>query len=1195
MRKLLLIYIPLIAFTIFLNPFVFAQKLQTSKYIPQKFTDDFCLISINCQTIGEAGHLAEWIGNQGGRIAVVGTSHYLIGWITPLQETVLLQKSEIRKIERNQHVISTETADEMAVISYFNSVVNGDLQKNNALHLNDVQRPDSLGCLKSRFGSIDPSNRNKGSLDINPMSICEEDKNSEYMIGTVSCGVFFAESDGSIDANTYTWTNAAITSMKAQIIDAFSIWSYTASQYGKSVSFTPVWYTSASIVNIPYEPITHPSTDDYLYINHIMNNLGYNLGDMFLNCSAFNADLKKTNGTDWAFSAFVVYNPFPAADLMTDSRGSYAYFGGPYMHVLYRYNGWAAANFYRTFGHETTHIFHAFDEYSAASVVNCTFSFNGVGNSNYHGSTCNGVANCIMIDNSFTGVTSTRKWNLCTQTISHIGWQNLTPAPQSLLPASHSNVAPGMVSFSWDRNTLNASVNSTLRILDSTNTVVYCSNEGSSNSASVNLVDGNYTWQVLNAIYPVTGGYAEVSSSTHHLHVACLKTSLSVDAKDTLVSKGKNAFFSVQASGTGTLIYQWQVKVVGGSWANISNAGNSPVYIGFNTDTLHLQGVVQANNGYSYRCLVTTACDQVGHTGKAAILSICPDPVVASFTGGSSACEGSTVYISAIATSANSYAWVVPPSYTIDSGQGTATIKLKIGNTSGKICVIPSSSCVVGDTSCFNFNVFSRPNATVTASGSLNFCKGDSIILTASNASNYLWNNGATTSAIAVKDSGNYFVVIRDANFCKDTSSAQAVRLFATVASISVNGTTNLCQGSSAVLNASKASSYLWSNSATTRSITVSTAGNYSVQIVDSNACHKTSSATTVKVFQLIAKSNPINGLTAACPNGGADYFLTPVANATAYTWTVPVGSTINSGQGNYKIHLTFGNTSGTVCVVASNGCMSMPPSCKSVVIGSPAAPGTIGGPSNFCVGGKTNVAYSIASVAGASSYIWNLPSGDILKSGNGTKSVLADFNNSSSTICVKSSNSCGLSAPSCLAISTIPPVNNKSIVGSANVCYAGTSSVNYALSSLVGNSSYLWTAPAGASVVSGQGSGLANISYSNSFTSGLLCVRSFNLCNLPAIDNCKIISDAPLIFNNILGSTTVPPGTSNVVYSIAIAGGATSYVWTVPNGVSIVSGQGGNSITLHFSGSFSGGSICVVAQNTCGNSAAKCLQVVAK
>ena len=217
MRKILPTFRCLFVFILFFHFTLYAQKQQLTKFVPQKFTDDFCLIYSDCKTIAEAGHLAEWIGSQGGRIAVVGTPHFMIGWITPLQESILLQKGEIRKIERNQHLISTETADEMAVISYFNSVVNGDLQKNNALHLNDVQKPDSLGCLKSRYGSIDPSNRNKGALDINPMSICEEDKNSEYMIGTVSCGVFFAESDGSVDANTYTWTSAAIQACKHKL------------------------------------------------------------------------------------------------------------------------------------------------------------------------------------------------------------------------------------------------------------------------------------------------------------------------------------------------------------------------------------------------------------------------------------------------------------------------------------------------------------------------------------------------------------------------------------------------------------------------------------------------------------------------------------------------------------------------------------------------------------------------------------------------------------------------------------------------------------------------------------------------------------------------------------------------------------------------------------------------------------------
>jgi hypothetical protein len=63
------------------------------------------------------------------------------------------------------------------------------------------------------------------------------------------------------------------------------------------------------------------------------------------------------------------------------------------------------------------------------------------------------------------------------------------------------------------------------------------------------------------------------------------------------------------------------------------------------------------------------------------------------------------------------------------------------------------------------------PTATITASGPTAFCASDSVILTAPvGMSSYLWSNGATTQAIVVHTSGNYSVIITNANGCAATS-----------------------------------------------------------------------------------------------------------------------------------------------------------------------------------------------------------------------------------------------------------------------------------------------------------------------------------------------------------------------------------------------------------------------------------------
>ncbi len=65
---------------------------------------------------------------------------------------------------------------------------------------------------------------------------------------------------------------------------------------------------------------------------------------------------------------------------------------------------------------------------------------------------------------------------------------------------------------------------------------------------------------------------------------------------------------------------------------------------------------------------------------------------------------------------------------------------------------------------------------------------------------------------------------------------------------VTPNGSTSLCQGGNVTLTAFGGASYLWSNGSTQQSITVSTAGNYTVAVNDGAGCTSTSSPTNVTV-----------------------------------------------------------------------------------------------------------------------------------------------------------------------------------------------------------------------------------------------------------------------------------------------------------------------------------------------------------
>jgi len=69
----------------------------------------------------------------------------------------------------------------------------------------------------------------------------------------------------------------------------------------------------------------------------------------------------------------------------------------------------------------------------------------------------------------------------------------------------------------------------------------------------------------------------------------------------------------------------------------------------------------------------------------------------------------------------------------------------------------------------------------------------------------------------------------------------------------------------------------------------------------------------------------------------------------------------------------------------------------------------------------------------------------------------------------------------------------------------------------------------------------------------------------------------------NITGTQVLCAGTNNVAYSVPVITNATGYIWTVPNGGTIISGSNTRSIVVNYSTSASSGTITVKGTNSCG------------
>ena len=487
------------------------------------------------------------------------------------------------------------------------------------------------------------------------------------------------------------------------------------------------------------------------------------------------------------------------------------------------------------------------------------------------------------------------------------------------------------------------------------------------------------------------------------------------------------------------------------------------------------------------------------------------------------------------------------------------------------------------------------PNQPGTIAGPVTPCYGYSVTYSAapvSGATSYTWTLPGGWSGSSTSNSITVTVGSTSGNVCvtaNNTCGSSVQRCLAVTIAVAptqpgtISGNANPCQGSTqtySIAAVSGATSYTWSipsgwtgvSTTTSISVTVgSTGGNLSVTA--NNSCGA-GTARTISLTVSALPTNPgsVTGGASVCQGSSQNYSVLPVANATSYTWTLPSGwsgsSTTNS------IVTTIGTSGGNICVVANNACgSSAQNSCQNVSVSNvPTQPGTMTGTASPCQGIAQT--YSVATVAGASSYTWAMPSGWTGSSTTNTITVTPTA--TSGTVCVTAVNSCGSSTARCMSVLPVTvPAQPGAISGTFTVCQ-GTSQT-YSVTSVAGATSYTWTFPSGWTGTSTTNS----IAVTPSASSGIISVVANNACGSgPARTANVAVNTLPAQPGSISGNNSVCQGNS-LVLNVSTVIGATSYTWTVPSGWSCSSTT--NSISCMAVSP--GGTFSVVANNACGSS----------
>jgi hypothetical protein len=234
---------------------------------------------------------------------------------------------------------------------------------------------------------------------------------------------------------------------------------------------------------------------------------------------------------------------------------------------------------------------------------------------------------------------------------------------------------------------------------------------------------------------------------------------------------------------------------------------------------------ITVSNSGDYYVTNTTSCGSA--VSNHIIITVNPLPVC-TITGNASICRGQSTQLCVPARAA-SYLW--------STGATTRCITVSTAGTYS-VTVTSAGGCV--STCSRVVTVSPKPVCTIT--GNALICSGQSTQLCVpAGAASYLWSTGATTRCITVSTAGTYSVTVTNASGCVSTCS-QVVKVSAKPVCI-ITGNTSICSGQSTKLCAPlECASYLWSTGATTRCITVSKAGTYSVTVTNSNGASSTCS-----------------------------------------------------------------------------------------------------------------------------------------------------------------------------------------------------------------------------------------------------------------------------------------------------------------------------------------------------------------
>ncbi|MBL7928762.1 MAG: gliding motility-associated C-terminal domain-containing protein [Bacteroidia bacterium] len=326
------------------------------------------------------------------------------------------------------------------------------------------------------------------------------------------------------------------------------------------------------------------------------------------------------------------------------------------------------------------------------------------------------------------------------------------------------------------------------------------------------------------------------------------------------------------------------------------------------------------------------------------------------------------------------------PGYSYNWSNGATTQNIS-GLTAGvySVTITDVNGCTVQQSATIT-QPASALNASASASSQVSCYGGNdgSVILNVSGGTpsyTYNWSNGSTVQSPSGLSTGNYAVIVTDANGCTATASVNVSQPSAAL-SASAGTTQNVnCYGESTgsiTLNVSggtPAYSYNWSNGATSQNISSLPSGTYTVVVTDVNSCTASVSVLITQPSSPLVSSSTVSQQVSCYAGANGAITVTVNGGTSPYNYLWSNGATVQNING-----LAAGTY--TVTITDSKGCTSV----QTKTVTQPAAALSVSASASSqvsCHAGN-NGSISLTVSGGTSPYTYSWSNGSTVQNPTG-------------------------------------------------------------------------------------------------------------------------------------------------------------------------------------------------------------------